>query len=112
MNATVWWITLGVGLVVVAVVALLLALIVATARRIRSVLDAVWVAGPGIAGHTAHLDLVRRANLILADVLEVGGRIAAATTRIQEHAHGCAGCPRCVTGWGSDAGPAEPAGAP
>lgn len=105
-----WVLTLVVGLVVVGVVALLLALIVRSARRIRDTLDQVWVAGPAIAGQTVHLDLLRRINLVLPDVLEAGQRIATAADRIQEHAHGCAGCPRCVTGWGAG-GPAEPTGA-
>ncbi len=104
-----WGLTLIVGLVVVGVVALLLALIVGSARRIRDTLDEVWVAGPAIAGQTVHLDLLRRINLVLPDILAAGERIAAAAGRIQEHAHGCAGCPRCVTGWGSG-GPTEPTG--
>lgn len=101
-----WWISLAVGLVVTGVVALLLTLIVRSARRIRGTLEQVWVAGPGIAGNTVHLDLVRRINLVAADILEAGGRIVIASSRIQEHAHGCAGCPRCVTGWGEGSGPA------
>lgn len=95
-----WWVTLGVGAVVVAVVALLLALIVRTAAGIRRTLEEVWVAGPEIARHTAHLDILRRINLVARDVVAGAQRIAGAAGRIQLHAEGCPGCPRCVTGWG------------
>lgn len=99
VNAQLWWITLGVGLVIVLVVAVLLQLIVNTARRIRETLVAIWVAGPMIANNTAHVDLVRRINMVAGEILEVAGGIVGHTSRIQEHADGCAGCPRCVVGW-------------
>lgn len=99
VNAGMWWITLGVGLVVVGVVALLLGLVLATARRIREVLQEIWVVGPAIASHTAHVDLLRRINLIAGEVVGRAGEIDGHVSRIQEHADGCAGCPRCVTGW-------------
>lgn len=98
-----WWVTLGVGALVVAVVALLLSLVVSTAARIRGALEQVWVAGPGIADNTAHLDLLRRVNLVAGDILEGARKIAADAGRIQEHADGCAGCPHCVVGWGGGA---------
>ena len=99
-----WWIALGLGAVVVGVVALLLHLIRAAAGRIAGILEEVWVAGPGIANNTAHLDLLRRIDLACGDVQEVAGRIERAAGRIQEHADGCAGCPWCVTGWGGAGG--------
>lgn len=98
-NAGLWWLALGIGAVVVAVVALLLGLVLASARRIRGIVSEIWVVGPGIARNTAHLDLLRRVNLIAGDVLEGAGRIDRHAARVQEHADGCAGCPRCVTGW-------------
>lgn len=94
-----WWVTLGVGVVVVGVVALLLGLVLSTARRIRTVLEEIWVVGPAIASHTAHVDLLRRINLTAGEVLERAGQIDGHVARIQQHAEGCAGCPRCVTGW-------------
>lgn len=99
VNEGMWWITLGVGAVVVAVVALLLGLVLASARRIRAVVSEIWVVGPGIARNTAHVDLLRRINLIGGDLLEGAGAIGEQTARLQRHAEGCAGCPRCVTGW-------------
>lgn len=98
-NAGMWWLALGVGAVVVAVVALLLALVLASARRIRGVVSEIWVVGPAIARNTAHLDLLRRINLIAGDLLEGADAIEVHATQVQEHAAGCSGCPRCVTGW-------------
>lgn len=95
-----WWITLGVGLVVTGVVAALLAAIVHRARRIEATLREVWIEGPILASNTATLDQLRRINEEAAHTLEAAGRIRAAAGRLLEHAHGCPGCPRCVTGWG------------
>lgn len=106
--AALWWITLGVGVVVIAVVALLLALVARSAARIRRTLDQVWVAGPGIAGHTAHLDVLRRINLVAGDIVAEAERIRGNAVRILEHAEECPGCPRCVTGWGGSTPPGVP----
>lgn len=99
VNPGMWWITLGVGAVVVAVVALLLGRVLASARRIRRVVAEIWVVGPAIARNTAHVDLLRRINLIGRDLLDGAENIGEHATRLQRHAEGCAGCPRCVTGW-------------
>lgn len=96
-----WWITLGAGVVVTVVVAALLAAIVHRARRIEATLDQVWVEGPILASNTATLDQLRRINDEAGHTLEAAKRIRAAAGRILEHAHGCPGCPRCVTGWTS-----------
>lgn len=99
-NTGMWWLTLGVGAVVVAVVALLLTLVLRSARRIRGLVSEIWVVGPGIARNTAHVDLLRRINLIAGDIVEGTEAIDANARRLQRHAEGCSGCPRCVTGWG------------
>lgn len=99
LNPGMWWLTLGVGLVVAVVVAVLLRLVLSTARRIRAALEEIWVVGPAIASHTAHVDLLRRINLTAGEILEAAGQIDGSVARVQEHADGCAGCPRCVTGW-------------
>lgn len=99
VNAEMWWLTLGIGAAVVAVVALLLGLVLASARRIRRVVSEIWVVGPAIARNTAHVDLLRRINLIGGDILEGAGTIGENVSGLQQHADGCAGCPRCVTGW-------------
>lgn len=50
-----WWLALGLGAVVIAVVAVLLGLIIATARSIDARARDIWVAGKQIAGNTAAL---------------------------------------------------------
>lgn len=98
-TTTLWWITLGIGVVVVLVVAVLLRLVIGSARRIRSVVEEIWIVGPMIANDTAHVDILRRINLTVKDLLPIAERLDGQVARIQEHAAGCAGCPRCVTGW-------------
>lgn len=83
--ATLWWITLGVGLVVVAVVALLLALIVASAGRIQKTLEAIWVAGPQIAANTAQLDLLRHVNRMAGEIYVDAREIAENAGRLHAH---------------------------
>lgn len=100
---TLWWITLGVGAVVVLVVTVLLRLVIGSAKRIRATVNDIWIVGPMIANNTAHVDILRRINLTVKDIVEIAGRIGGRAARIQEHAAGCAGCPRCVTGWGREA---------
>lgn len=100
MSATaMWWGTLGVGVVVTGVVAILLAAIVHRARDIRGTLEEVWVVGPGIARNTSHVDVIRRIDLVAEDVVAAAREIEENVGRIQRHAEGCSGCPRCVTGW-------------
>lgn len=96
--ATLWWITLGVGLVVVAVVALLLGLVIASARRIEGTLKAIWVAGPQIAANTAQLDLLRHVDRMTGEIYVDARQIAERARRLQEHAESCPGCPRCTAG--------------
>lgn len=100
VNAGMWWLSLGIGAVVVIVVAVLLGLVLASARRIRRLVSEIWVVGPRIARNTAHIDLLRRIELIAGDLLQGASGIDRHAARIQEHAEGCPGCPRCVTGWG------------
>lgn len=99
-TAALWWVTLVVGLVVVVVVALLLAAVIATARRIRGVVAEIWVVGPEIAHHTAHLDVVRRINLVAADLIDDARAAARDARRLREHAGSCPRCPECVGGGG------------
>lgn len=108
-----WGLALGLGLVVALVVWLLLHLIHSSARRIRATVDEIWVVGPGIASNTAHIDVIRRINGVAGQILESAGGVASHAARIHEHANGCSGCPRCVTGWGPapPAGPGTPGGA-
>lgn len=92
----VWLASLAVFLAVVLVVAVLLTMILATARRIHQGVAAIWVAGQKVANNTVHLSLLDRTNFLSAKILESAGRVAAATDAIATHAATCSGCPACV----------------
>jgi heme/copper-type cytochrome/quinol oxidase subunit 2 len=48
-----WWLALGMGVIVVAVVAVLLGLVIAAARSIDGHAKEIWTTGKEIAGNTA-----------------------------------------------------------
>lgn len=50
-----WWLGLGIGAAVIAIVAILLGLIIATARSIDANAGRIWLVGKEIAGNTASL---------------------------------------------------------
>jgi hypothetical protein len=98
-----WVISLVAFAIVVAVVALLLSLILATTRRIRNGVSAIWTAGQKVANNTIHLALLDRTNYLGGAVLQAAGRIASATDVIATHAATCPGCPACVRRLGDQA---------
>src|SRR3712207_3031582 len=81
---TVWWISLGIGVVVILVVAVLLTLIVRTARQIEGVASEIWTVGQRIANNTVHIPLLHRTNQIVKGILERASGIDEATARIEE----------------------------
>ncbi len=83
---TVWWISLGIGVVVILVVAILLTLIVRTARQINETAGDIWVVGQRIANNTIHIPLLNRTNHIADGILKSVSGIEEATARIEEHA--------------------------
>ncbi len=95
---TVWGVSLVLGVVVLAVVALLLELILRSARRIERVVGDIWTAGQGVANNTIHIALLHKTNLVLARILESAGGILKAVAAIREHAQRCPRCPTCATG--------------
>ncbi|HXG90476.1 MAG TPA: hypothetical protein VNJ02_19280 [Vicinamibacterales bacterium] len=96
----VWIASLAVFLVVVVVVAVLLTMILGTARKIHGGVSAIWTAGQKVANNTIHLALLDRTNYLGGMILESAGRIAGATDAIATHAASCPGCPDCVIGTG------------
>lgn len=68
-DAQLWWITLGAGLVVAGVVALLLALILRSAHRTAGTLGDVWIVGQSVANDTLHVDLLRRSAVACENML-------------------------------------------
>lgn len=94
----IWGISLGIGLVVILVVAALLYLIARTAEDIEDGVGRIWVVGQRIANNTVHVPLLQRTNLAVARVLDHAAGIDAATAAIEQHAEGCPGCPYCARG--------------
>lgn len=88
---TVWGVSLGIGVVVILVVAVLLALIVRTARQIEQGVAEIWTVGQRIANNTIHIPLLHRTNQVVDGILERAGGIDGATAAIEEHALDCPG---------------------
>jgi hypothetical protein len=63
-----WWLALGLAAVVVVVVAVLLGLIIATAKSIDYHASAIWVAGKKIAGNTVSIWMLESANTALRGI--------------------------------------------
>ncbi len=83
---TVWWISLGIGLVVILVVAVLLTLIVRTARQIEGAAAEIWTVGQRIANNTVHIPLLHRTNQIVDGILGRASGIDGAVAAIERHA--------------------------
>ena len=79
-----WWLALGLAVVVVLVVAVLLELIVRTAHHIHQAVSDIWTGGTHIAQNTVTIALLRRTNYLAGEVLQSAGRIAAASGRIRQ----------------------------
>ena len=88
---TVWWISLGIGAVVIVVVAVLLTLIVRTARQIEGAAADIWTVGQRIANNTVHIPLLHRTNQIVGGILERVSGIDEAAAQIEEHSRGQGG---------------------
>jgi hypothetical protein len=97
----VWVVSLAVFVVVLLVVAVLLTLILRTAKQIHGGVSAIWNVGQKVANNTVHLALLDRTNHVAGKILESAGRVAAATDAIAAHASACPGCPACVIGHGA-----------
>jgi hypothetical protein len=65
-----WWLSLAIFAVVVVVVAVLLGLIIATAKSIDGRAEKIWVAGKDIAGNTVAIWMLKDANEHLEKVTE------------------------------------------
>jgi hypothetical protein len=96
MNATLWWISLGLGVVVTAVVAALLIVLYREAILIRAVVSKIWDVGQRVANNTVHVPLLYRTAEGVEAILGVAGNIARSAGAIETHARGCPGCPQCI----------------
>ena len=79
---TMWWLSLGIAAVVVVVVAVLLGLIIATARRIDAHAASIWTAGKQIAGNTVSIWMLEQTNEHLLSVNQSAKAIQETATAI------------------------------
>lgn len=93
---TVWWLSIAVLVVVTAVVGLLLALVLRSARNIERTAADIWTTGKLVANNTIHIPLLRETNRLVAGILDTAGQIVGGAKAIEQHAAGCPGCPECV----------------
>ena len=98
---TVWLVSLGVFLVVLVVVAILLTLILRTAKSIRGGVAEIWNVGQKVANNTIHISLLDSTNHIVSEILVNAANVAGATGAIAAHAQQCRHCPSCVTAPGA-----------
>lgn len=94
----VWALSLIVFVIVLAVVALLLTLILRSARDIRAGVSLIWNVGQRIANNTIHLALLGHTNAGADRILQAAVGVVGATAAIRDHAGECPGCPACVLG--------------
>jgi hypothetical protein len=94
----VWISTLVIYAVVVVVVAVLLTLILRTARDIRAGVSAIWTVGQRVANNTIHIALLDVVNHTAGHILTSATGIVTATAAIKAHAERCPSCPACLLG--------------
>ncbi|CAN5777407.1 hypothetical protein BH20VER1_BH20VER1_07910 [soil metagenome] len=83
-----WTITLALAVVVVIVVAVLLEMIVRTARDIHRTVHEIWTGGKRIAQNTVTLAFLRDTNAFAGMILGSASEIAKSTARIRQLAEG------------------------
>lgn len=96
-----WLASLAVFLVVLVVVAVLLTLILRTAKSIRGGVSEIWNVGQKVANNTIHISLLDSTNHVVSEILENAANVAGATGAIAAHAQQCRHCPSCVTAPGA-----------
>lgn len=92
----IWWVSLALLLVVTVVVAVLLRLILRSARTIEDVAGEIWTHGKLVANNTIHIPQLVDTNRQAVRILTTARKIVAGAEAIEQHAEGCPGCPACV----------------
>ncbi len=92
----VWGISIALLLVVTLVVALLLAMVLRTARSILNTVEEIWTTGKLVANNTVHIPLLVDTNRVAGEILETAKQILAGADAIEHHAEQCPGCPTCA----------------
>lgn len=86
-----WWLSLGIFAAVVVVVAVLLGLVVAAAKRIDRHAAAIWSVGKQIAGNTVSVWMLDQTNRLLRETRRE-------LRRVEEAAGGLAGTLQEIAG--------------
>lgn len=90
-SATVWWVlSLGIGAVVIAVVAALLLRIIRAAESIDGYASDIWDAGQQIAGNTASIWMLGTTNGVAGQILETAKSIDGHAAAIDQALNGAA----------------------
>lgn len=92
----VWSVSLGLGVVVTLVVAVLLWWVVREARRVDRAVARIWIVGQRVANNTIHIPLLYGTNALVGEILADAGTIADATAAIEAHVRDCPSCPACL----------------
>lgn len=79
-----WWLSLGLATVVVAVVAALLLQIIAAARSIDQHARDIWTVGKQIAGNTVSIWMLGKTNDQLARILDAAQTIERTATSLDD----------------------------
>ena len=95
--ATIWIISLIIGLVVIGVVAFLLSSINNTAKEIDDAASKIWTQGKMVANNTIQIPLfLATTNKVVNQIYSTAVNIVGGAKAIQEHTEGCPGCPNCI----------------
>ena len=95
---TLWWIAIVLAFVVTGVVAVLLSMIIATARDIQGGAAVIWARGQQVANNTIHIARLYRTKETVAKILGQAGLIPGDAQAIRDHARTCPGCVACIVG--------------
>ena len=91
-----WWIAIALLLVVTIVVAILLTMVISTAKAIDATAAEIWARGQRVANNTIHIASLYKTRDVADSILYRAGRIAGHAEAIKEHAQNCPGCPQCI----------------
>ncbi len=69
LDIMLWWISLGVSLVVTLIAALLLVWIINNAKIIHGAVSTIWDVGQRVANNTIHIPLLQRTNESVEKIL-------------------------------------------
>ncbi len=95
--ATIWIISLVIGLVVIGVVAFLLSRINNTAKEIDEAASKIWTQGKMVANNTIQIPLfLSTTNQVVTQIYDTAVNIVGGAEAIQNHTEGCPGCPDCI----------------